>query len=93
MDFPRKDVKFTHTLAYSALGDPYDKGWAKLEEGDMKDFEFAKRWVAVAERLWEQGRIQPHTPKIGQGGLEGILNGLELLKEDAVSGQKLVYEL
>ncbi len=86
-------MKVTHTLAYTAFGDPYNKGWAILEEGDTKDFEFAKRWVAVTERLIQEGRIQPHTPKIGQGGLEGVLKGLELLKEDAVSGQKLVYEL
>lgn len=36
---------------------------------------------------------QVHTPAINEGGkgLEGVLYGLQLLKENKVSGKKLVY--
>lgn len=91
--FPREDVKVTHTLAYTAFGDAFDQGWAKLEEGDTRDFEFAKRWIAVADGLLKDGRLKPHAPSIREGALKGVLDGLELLKQDSVSGQKLVYEL
>lgn len=94
VEFPRKDVKVTHTLAYTAMGDPFDKGGsAKLEEGDVKDFEWAKSWVLIVEQLLMQGKIKPHRPDVRPGGLEGVLDGLNLLKNDTVSGQKLVYEL
>ncbi|OQU93794.1 Alcohol dehydrogenase GroES-like domain-containing protein [Cladophialophora immunda] len=93
VDFPRTDVLVTHTLAYTAIGEPFDQGWAKLAAGDTKDFEFARKWVTVAQGLLERGLLKPHEPKIQPGGLEGVVEGLDILRKDSVSGQKLVYEL
>jgi hypothetical protein len=34
-----------------------------------------------------------HPVKLGSGGLEGVLDGLDQLKEGKVSGVKLVYKI
>lgn len=93
VDLPRPGVKVTHTLAYTAFGEPYDKGWAKLLPGDTKDFEAAKVWVDRVDNMLAAGIIKPHHPSIQAGGLDGVLEGLTMLKDGTVSGQKLVYKL
>lgn len=63
------------------------------------DFEFAKRWAGVCERLLGEGRVKAHPVRVeregerekGKGGLEGVLEGLERLRRGEVSGEKLVY--
>lgn len=55
--------------------------------------EFAKKWFTTVQELLDDGRVKPHPLKIMQGGLEGILDGLEMLKNKQVSGQKLIYPL
>jgi hypothetical protein len=90
--FPREDVESTNTLAYSALGEPFDKGFAK-SEGKAKDYEFqAKTWIPVVEKLLAEGRIKVHKPRV-RSGIENILDGLDELRNNKVSGEKLVYRL
>ena len=91
VEAPRDDIQKTHTLAFTALGEPIDKG--KRMEGNPEHYEFAKKWVAVADDLLAQGKIKVHPPKVMDGGLNGITNGFDLLRNDKVSGQKLVYRV
>jgi hypothetical protein len=91
-EFPRDDVQSHSTLAYSATGEPFDKGFAK-SEGSQEDFDFAaKTWVPIAEKCLVEGKIKVHKPRVG-GGIENILDGLDQLKNNKVSGEKLVYKL
>jgi hypothetical protein len=88
----RDDVESTNTLAYSALGEPFEKGSVK-SEGEAKDFEFqAKTWIPVVEKLLAEGKIKVHKPRV-QSGIENILDGLDELRNNKVSGEKLVYRL
>lgn len=89
VELPRDDVKKTYSLGYTASGEPVKKGGFHKED-TSEDFEFMKRWVAEVEPLIAQGRIKVHPPKVGKG-LENIFEGLDLLRNDKVSGQKLVY--
>ena len=90
--FPRDDVESMLTLAYSALGEPFDKGFAK-SDGSEEDFDFAaKTWVPVAEKHLMDGTLKVHKPRVGNG-LENVLDGLDQLKNNKVSGEKLVYRL
>lgn len=79
-------------LAYSAFGDPwmYEKEYFLAVPGD---YEFQKKFVPVAERLFAEGKVK--APRIflnrGGSGLEGILRGLEEMRDGRVSGGKLVY--
>ncbi|KAF4452314.1 hypothetical protein F53441_4832 [Fusarium austroafricanum] len=87
---PSVDAKFI--LAYSAVGDPwmYEN---KLFTAVPADFAFQKKFVVVAERLFEEGLVKP--PRVflngGGSGLEGVLKGLDESRQGRVSGGKLVY--
>jgi hypothetical protein len=74
------------------LGEPFDKGFAK-SEGEAKNYEFqAKTWIPLAEKLLAEGKIKVHKPRV-RSGIENILGGLDELKNNMVSGEKLVYRL
>ncbi len=88
-EFPRDDVKFSFSLGYTALGEPTHKR-AFVKEDCTEDFEFAKKWITEAERILHQGSIKVH-PYRASKGLENILDGLEILRQNKVSGEKLVY--
>ncbi|KAL2406807.1 Trans-enoyl reductase TOXD [Exophiala dermatitidis] len=91
VDFPRKDVKQTHSVAYTAFGEPVKKPFFEAQD-TTADFEFMKGWIAEAEGLLHQGQLKHHPLKIGRG-LENVLEGMDQLRQDKVSGQKLVYVL
>lgn len=48
-------------------------------------------FVPIAEMLLGDGTIKVHLPKVLPGGLDGILGGLQMMKEGKVSGEKLMY--
>lgn len=85
-------VDATSILAYSTFGEPwvYEK---KLFDAVPEDYEFQKEFVKVAERLFEEGKLK--APRVflnrGGSGFEGVLHGLEEMREGRISGGKLVY--
>ena len=60
---------------------------------NKEDHEFAKRLYAVAEKLFLEGKVKVHPPKVEEGGLKAITSGLEQLKSGKAGGVKLVYKL
>jgi len=58
-----------------------------------QDFEFAKTFWDLATKLIASQQLTVHPAKVGSGGLEGVLDGLNQLKEGKVSGVKLVYKI
>jgi NADPH:quinone reductase-like Zn-dependent oxidoreductase len=90
--FPRKEVKSSTTLMYTMFGESFQKyggDWPASKE----DFEFGKLWMNLTEKLVAEGKLKPHPKRLEGGGLEGVLSGLNLLKEEKVSGGKLVYRI
>ena len=59
---------------------------------NAKGFEFMKKWIEAVEPILEQSRLKVHPQKVDKG-LEKVLDGLDLLRQDKVSGQELVYAL
>lgn len=55
--------------------------------------EFAKKWFTTVQELLDQGRLKTHPIKTMEGGLEGVIEGLDMLVKKQVSGQKLVYRI
>lgn len=89
VDAPRDDIKSVFFLAYSAMGRPF------MYEGEERplapeDYEIAKRFTVLAEKLLEQGKIKPHPATVRGGGLAGIPEGVEDLRKGKVSGENLV---
>jgi hypothetical protein len=58
-----------------------------------QDFEFAKTFWELATKLLASQQLTVHPTQVGSGGLEGVLDGLDQLKEGKVSGVKLVYRV
>jgi NADPH:quinone reductase-like Zn-dependent oxidoreductase len=55
--------------------------------------EFAKVWFTTAQRLLDERKLKPHPLKLMSGGLDGVVEGLNMLREKQVSGHKLVFPL
>jgi hypothetical protein len=70
-------------------------GWPTplRRDADPSLREFAKVWFATAQHLLDQGRLRPYPLRRMSGGLDGVLDGLSVLRKKQVSGQKLVYSL
>lgn len=85
-------VETAVTLAYTTKGEPL-----KIRGNDMpakpEDLEFAQMFWELSRELLEQGKLKVHKPWVNEGGkgLEGVLGGLQLLREGKISGKKLVY--
>jgi hypothetical protein len=77
-------------MAYTAFGEAFDFGDEKVP-ANQKEFDFAVKFMEVAQKLLWQGRIRPHPQSVRRGGWSGVLDGLQEMREGKVSGVKLVY--
>lgn len=89
---PRDDIETTTTFMYTIFGDKFTKA-GKEFPANQEDFEFAKMFFEMTERLLAEGKLKTHPAQVGEDGLEGALKGMEDLKNDKVSGKKLVYRV
>lgn len=87
-----KDAETTSTFMYTIFNDPFVKA-GKETPAVPEDFEFAKKFFDITEKLLAEGKLKTHPEKVGEKGLEGALRGLQNMKDGKVSGQKLVYRV
>ncbi|OAP55415.1 hypothetical protein AYL99_10388 [Fonsecaea erecta] len=87
---PRADVHSVSTLMYTIFGEAFEFGSNKIP-AVAEDFEYTKKFVAMVETLLAEGKLRPHKERVGPRGLEGVLEGLQDMKNGKVSGEKLVY--
>ncbi|KAK5045050.1 hypothetical protein LTR84_010198 [Exophiala bonariae] len=90
--FPRDDVKHESTLMYTIFGEAFRFGPTEFPPVP-EDFEYTKTFLGIVEKLLADGKLKPHSAQVGKDGLEGVLKGLDDLKNGNVSGQKLVYRV
>ncbi|KAJ5154320.1 uncharacterized protein N7500_009759 [Penicillium coprophilum] len=88
----RANVNDRFTLAYTTIGEAFTFGDIPIP-AKPEDKAHAEKFISIAEDLLAQGKIKVHPPKVGKQGLKGVIEGLKLLKEDKVSGEKLVYNV
>jgi hypothetical protein len=89
-----RDLRFT--LGYDVFGETFTFRGAQSErEGRPDELEFGRQFWGRARALLEKGLVKTVRPTVNRGGagLEGVLVGLEELKQGKVSGEKLVYTL
>ena len=92
VDCPRPDVESTFFLGYSMSGESYISE-GETYEAQPEDFTFATKWYDLAERLWAEGKWQPHPQSVRSGGLLGAVDGMQEMREGRISGVKLVYRV
>lgn len=89
----RKVVKPDWVLGPAIFGqgctwpDPYGRS------ADTELQQFGVELWALAQKLLEQGKLQHHPLKILDGGLEAVVDGMDLVREGPLSGQKVVVRL
>lgn len=88
----RQDIKQLFTVAYTIFGEDWKFGKTEYP-AKKQDYDFGVKFFALASNLLAEGKIKPHPATVKQGGLEGILEGLQELRENKVSGAKLVYQI
>lgn len=78
--------------AFTVLGEEFCYGneWYNAVPSDKFLME---KFVLVAEDALASKAVRPHHMTVGSGGLIGILDGMDRLREGQVSGQKLVYRV
>lgn len=77
---------------YTIFNDPFTKA-GRDQPAVPEDFEFAKQFFDITEKLLAEAKLKTHPEKVGEKGLEGALQGMQDMKNDNVSGNKLVYRV
>ncbi|KAH8676757.1 chaperonin 10-like protein [Tricladium varicosporioides] len=87
-------VEMRHTLGYTVIGETFPFG-PKTYPASGEDFEFGKMFWEMSRRLLGEGKVKTHRHELDRGGegLEGVLAGMEELRQGRVSGIKLVYKI
>ena len=91
---PRDDIENKYTLVYTVANEYFRMGQEGPEfPAKREDFEFAKKFGDIAEKLLAEGKFKVHPPSVRKGGLKGVLEGLQEMREGKVSAEKLVYRV
>lgn len=91
---PREDVEARTTLGYTIFGEGFTKAFGPGHfPASQEDYEFGKKFWKLSEKLLAEGKFKVHRPDVRGGGLEGVLEGLDELRQGKVSGKKLVYKI
>ncbi|OAA70602.1 zinc-binding oxidoreductase ToxD [Cordyceps fumosorosea ARSEF 2679] len=89
---PMVEARFQ--LGYTAFGEAFERGANKFP-ASQEDAEFAAAFWERSAGLLAEKKLRPIEPTVDRGGkgLQGVLVGLEELRQGKVSGTKLVYTL
>jgi NADPH:quinone reductase-like Zn-dependent oxidoreductase len=88
----RENVQSRSTMAYTVFGEGFIFGPKEIP-AQPEDRTFMEQFCGIFEDLLASGKVKVHPPRVCDGGLDGILDGLQLLREGKVSGEKLVYNI
>ncbi|RDL32699.1 Uncharacterized protein BP5553_09155 [Venustampulla echinocandica] len=89
----RRSVVPDWVCTYTQFGHPV--AWAPPYNLDARphDREFAEAWYVVAQRLLDEGRIEPYPKEERRGGLAAVEDGIKEVWKGEVKGVKLVYPI
>ncbi len=62
-------------------------------EARPEDRAFGKKAFAAVQAALDRGEIQTHPVKAMPGGWQGVIGGVDIIRKQAMSGQKLVYSV
>ncbi|KAK3653409.1 hypothetical protein LTR56_004613 [Elasticomyces elasticus] len=89
----REEVESIFFLGYDITGESY-KFEGESYPAKPELFEWTKKFTTLAEKLWAEGKWQPHPQSVKEGGLLGAVEGMNLMREGkGPSGEKWVYRV
>lgn len=82
------------TAAYNSFGESWKLGGNPMA-ANIEEMEFSARFVDIVYKLLEQGRLHPIKPTVNKfgAGLQGVIKGVDELRQGKVRGTKLVYTI
>ncbi|CAI6088504.1 unnamed protein product [Clonostachys chloroleuca] len=82
------------TAAYNSFGESWKLGGNPMA-ANIEEMEFSARFVDIVYKLLEQGRLRPIKPTVNKfgAGLQGVIKGVDELRQGKVRGTKLVYTI
>ena len=86
----RRAVKAEFVNVLEIFGKALEMSGVYTRPASTEKNEAAVRWYRMFQRLLDEGKLRTHPTQVLSGGLEGILEGLRLLKVNRISGRKLV---
>lgn len=89
---PRSDVVNLSCMAFTAIGEAFEIGGQRVP-ARPDDLAFAVNFTKIVAELWSSKKLRVHPFDARSGGLRGIFEGLQELREEKISGQKLVYSV
>ena len=89
----RKTVTLSWLMVLSVFGKKVALNGVYGRDAQPKDYEFAKGLFKITQKLLDKGEITPHPVKLMRGGWEGIMKGVDIIRNQDLSGQKLVYRV
>ncbi|KAL3471726.1 chaperonin 10-like protein [Aspergillus californicus] len=90
----RRVVKVKEVMGFQVLGVDITLGGSTYTRpADQKLMDIGMLWAREMEVLMEGGSVRPHPLREVEGGWEGIIRGLEMLRKGEVRGEKLVVRI
>lgn len=77
---------------YTIWGEYFKTGSLEYP-ANQTDFEWATKFVDLTEKLLAADRLKAHKVAIKEGGLNGVVQGLDDMKNNKISAEKLVYRV
>ncbi|KAF2812014.1 GroES-like protein [Mytilinidion resinicola] len=87
-----KNVKVTDVVVFTAFFDDLVLGPFKIPKRE-DDRDLATELYGHLPDMLSSGIIKPNPVRVVEGGLKGVINGFQLYRDNAISGQKLVYNI
>ncbi|KAL4765317.1 zinc-binding alcohol dehydrogenase family protein [Aspergillus foveolatus] len=83
----RRKVQPDWVLGLTLLGKPIGWGQPFERDGDPEMRDFAAGWFKTVQGLLDEGRLKPHPLQHMEGGLEGVLAGMDSLQRNSHRGR------
>jgi hypothetical protein len=80
-------------LTFTIYGESFGYLAGSKFEASEEDFVWAKEFGQFISKLVEEKRLVPLKPIVGEGGLDKVLDGIDLYRQGKVSGQKIAYRV
>ncbi|KAK3052787.1 hypothetical protein LTR09_006270 [Extremus antarcticus] len=90
--FPRSDVEQSVVLGYTAFGEAFEF-FGRQRQPVPADYAICTRYWPLMTSLIADGRLKASRFEVREGGLDGIFEGLQVLREGKNSAMKLVYRI
>ncbi|PYI00034.1 alcohol dehydrogenase GroES-like domain-containing protein, partial [Aspergillus ellipticus CBS 707.79] len=89
----RKAVRVEMVLGYEMFGRGLELEGVYKREADLGKLELSVGWCREVQGLVERGVLRSHPVREVEGGWDGVVRGLEMLRGGEVRGEKLVVRL